>query len=800
MQPTGSPQSALTNAHTPNYVRQRKELMCQYCMNVYSRAEHLVRHERSAHTKERPFQCSLCDKDFSRRDSLLRHLRKMHKDVALKFQNSLLSRKGAADLPSSPKKDAEDETSASASRSNQQMDIRTILRDERDSLPDAEVDMPDIIPPVPPRLSSNDLWDPGNASSSQPWWLQHDLNLEAFDTSLFDFSNIDERWFQPLNSHSNAIPVDGTDTLQSQSPTTQSEHLADDRVQKAWFTHVAEVDDAQNMENTHSERLLETSNSFELGNSFRAKACQRLTTQQNADPLPSIGLLNVSLRTYFTKFAPLFPIIHSHTFRPSRENSFLLLIMCSIGSLLNGDDAASHGIKMFERFNKALLASWETTLLSSPKEAISMIQAAFLGQVFGLLSGNPKHLAVVEAFHGTIVAWARRCNMFRYEHKDLGSLELSEGKLDEAWVSWARSESTLRTVLGLYIIDSHLATVFHHDPLLRHDGIEIHGAADDKVFNSATAFEWRNIMFQNIQSQTPLYRCLHINQPDHAPLQPPEEELPFKRSRFTGYFVLQSISARVSELQRRDQLQYGSRRFQELSDTLLCWYSTFERDHYSQRDQIVDDLDLLVLWYTTFMNLLTNFDKLERALGREGPNTPSVKDDIAYAIAWAASTSADRCILHAQAIQQILIEMRLSTEPAIHTAHCGFLAGIASYSAMHFRRPRMRVCLGSTYPPSTSHSPSEFPEFNVRGRFTREHLDSVAPILFQNAIGEQLLRTVDEPRMEYHVGSDIFRQCVDALQRMGHCGHARKYADTLMALIHVEIEKWMLDGSFQNSD
>jgi hypothetical protein len=33
------------------------------------------------------------------------------------------------------------------------------------------------------------------------------------------------------------------------------------------------------------------------------------------------------------------------------------------------------------------LIQWETALLSNPKEAISLIQAAFLGQVFGLLSG-----------------------------------------------------------------------------------------------------------------------------------------------------------------------------------------------------------------------------------------------------------------------------------------------------------------------------------------------------------------------------------------------------------------------------
>lgn len=75
--------------------------------------------------------------------------------------------------------------------------------------------------------------------------------------------------------------------------------------------------------------------------------------------------------------------------------------------------------------------------------------------------------------------------------------------------------------------------------------------------------------------------------------------------------------------------------------------------------------------------------------------------------------------------------------------------------------------------------------------FTAEHLASSALVLFNNEMGEQLLRTVSEPRQVYHVGADVFHQCVDGLQRMGHCGNASKYGATLTALIHSELEKWM---------
>jgi len=114
-----------------------------------------------------------------------------------------------------------------------------------------------------------------------------------------------------------------------------------------------------------------------------------------------------------------------------------------------------------------------------------------------------------------------------------------------------------------------------------------------------------------------------------------------------------------------------------------------------------------------------------------------------------------------------------------------FQAGIAAYSAMHFRRVSMPL---SPLPRAVS----DFPEFNLHGSFSEEHLASKAAILFQNRIGEQLMRTIGSPREVYHVGADIFRQCLDILQRVGHCGNARLYAGTLLAIIKPEIERWML--------
>lgn len=78
-------------------------------------------------------------------------------------------------------------------------------------------------------------------------------------------------------------------------------------------------------------------------------------------------------------------------------------MMSAIGSLLFGNEITMYGAKIFERFNKAVLATvreikltlkhqlifaqWENTLLHNPGEAPALVQAAVYSEIFALLSG-----------------------------------------------------------------------------------------------------------------------------------------------------------------------------------------------------------------------------------------------------------------------------------------------------------------------------------------------------------------------------------------------------------------------------
>ena len=107
---------------------------------------------------------------------------------------------------------------------------------------------------------------------------------------------------------------------------------------------------------------------------YRAGLSNRLRPQLHDSALPSteflvcklcmpcvitlILLQNLCIKLYFAKFHPIFPIVHSASFRPSSENALLLLSICSLGALFVGSgSAATRGRAIFMKLNKTILAS-----------------------------------------------------------------------------------------------------------------------------------------------------------------------------------------------------------------------------------------------------------------------------------------------------------------------------------------------------------------------------------------------------------------------------------------------------------
>ena len=428
-------------------------------------------------------------------------------------------------------------------------------------------------------------------------------------------------------------------------------------LQEFWYTHL------ENNEPAVSGYVTPVPRQKEVDDNYRQTLHRRLQIRSHDQTLPSADFLNLCIRSYFKTFHPLFPIVHAPTFRPTKTNSVLLLSICSIGSLLTGHpNAVQRGIQLFERLNKAILDHWEQLMRGGPEVMLATTQAALLGQTFGLLSGQSKHLALVDAFHGTVISWARRAKLFQTEH----SPPFDQQDLDSRWRSWVRAEEKIRVALGLRIHDAELANLLHHETLLPSVSRVSH-AGSDALFFASSPQEWLSL-YKGITAQPATPSSDGFSSFDLAEalcqrlISIPEDCL------FTLYAALEDISSAIVEARVNDSL--NERFTDKVEQCLLLFYrrhlheSTFEPLRVGGR----------VLWHYLFILLHADLNLLERSIGRDGAHLEP--PELARIDQWASSSSAKRCVAHAILIHKSLEHFPLTSEPAIHIPRIMFASAV----------------------------------------------------------------------------------------------------------------------------
>ncbi|KAH6700582.1 fungal-specific transcription factor domain-containing protein [Leptodontidium sp. MPI-SDFR-AT-0119] len=788
-------QRSRSNFQNSNGTAIKPSRTCRFCFKNFSKAEHLSRHERS-HTKERPYQCSDCGKSYTRHDTLLRH-RKSHDIIASEpettSENHELASPSRADHAVAPLLelqamtdrpiDGQDEPISShvyhgnSGDRSEESQMNQCHHNEETSptgnSPGADVDLLPLglLDPAPEQFSNNgqsntlpflpdmEFWNLQNESFPS-WHIGDDFDIEAFNASLLSPAAADQSvWYgQTSTSQANGLLTPQIGTRNWAAPSMND-------IQGLWVTKADYYSwkDANNASySVAPTRPITPSTVSPSGNTvderYRSELSQRLCPRWKEDPLPPTEFLNLALQLFFTKFNPIFPILHGPTFRPSNENSLLLLSICSIGSLFMGSSAATvQGSKIFERLNKVILASWDNIITRKASERISLVQASILGQTFAYLSGNPKYMATVEAFHGTVIAFARRCGMFKGIQCNIQLGAESPQEIEDAWNAWARSEEVTRTALGLYVHDAQLATTFHHDPVFRHNAIQVCVAANNDLFSAPSAAQWANLLRSSTPEQTKLSSHIHLNQDEHSCSIPLFKELACKNSNFSCYVLLQGIGAAVQESSGAGQMtQTDAKRYQ---DALMCWYHAYGKAKSAQES---DPLCQMILWHEIFMSILVDFNELERAVGRDG--TSECAASLKYVGQWSSSVEAKRCVVHALLIYRQVGGLRIDSEPAIHVPRSVFLAAIAWYCYIQFDQAGCGL-------------PQTF----------GESLDITESMVF-GANPLQLLFEASGFKIEKPKLTEIspLRGLTDMLHRIGHWGISRRFARILGLLLYGE--------------
>jgi hypothetical protein len=222
-------------------------------------------------------------------------------------------------------------------------------------------------------LQAGDAWR--NQPSSPPalWDYLPDREWETLLTG--DDFDLDAVNLSLLYATSDFVPAaDTMPGLDAAPPPSQPSSIDNEyakgravKVQKKWHTFSEMSSSGQMTPDLPHEGTF-------IDESCRKRLSERLQQRVQHGILPStpflvgsplwalmkmlIGHQDLCIQAYFSKFHPLFPVVHMPTFRPGTQNSVLLLSICSAGSLFVGSPRAiTHGISMFERLNKAILAS-----------------------------------------------------------------------------------------------------------------------------------------------------------------------------------------------------------------------------------------------------------------------------------------------------------------------------------------------------------------------------------------------------------------------------------------------------------
>ncbi|KAL4911124.1 hypothetical protein BDW74DRAFT_172578 [Aspergillus multicolor] len=676
-------------------------------------------------------------------------------------------------------------------------------------------------------------YGPDNQLPSSSWFADANFNLDAFNTAIMSAA-----YCYPQTSSSEELAGWaehlGASLSQGQgSPLPQSEQQprqqsVEELVQRNWFTLVGEFDfDPISPSDAHVP--------LHVDEPYREHLAAVLQNRLPSSPLPSTDFLNLCIQMYFTRFHPVFPVLHAPSFRPSANRSLLLLSISSLGSLFLGSThAVSQGKKIFKTLNKAVLSTWERYVAAGSADTVSMVQAALLGQTYGILSKDVNDLLIAQTFHGTMIAWARRFNLFQARcASDAVTPELIASDPEKAWKTWIHAEERTRIAAGLHLHDVELAEISQTDTFLRNFPAPV---STDILWSAPTAQVWA-ASFSSSVSRTPSSSSSPARATTHSAPRP-TPAIPLKKDPFHTYLELQGLAARII---RDTQSQTQSPRPaahvltpQQQEDhtvSLIHFHQSTLTPTLNQRRSLQnpthqDPYFLRILWHSLFISLFTNFNRLELAIGREGPHHALQDGHREYVREWAgaASTPASvfanttshgaRAVLHASCILRALEATPLRVEPPIHVPRVLFRAALVCFcyardggSSSHGNgngngngngchlRPRQ-----GANSDINAHREAQLPGFPELDVLARDgglgpsldiHIHMVGSRgSVSHGQGHQNPSCPPQQRWaapSRESAAVTFRGLVDVLQRVGHWGVSRSYA-AVLGLLFPELE------------
>ncbi|KAM3461258.1 hypothetical protein NHJ6243_005182 [Beauveria neobassiana] len=521
-----------------------RKFICEHpgCDKIYSRAEHLQRHQLNHNPKD-IFRCDVgdCDQKFVRLDLLARH-KKRH-TASYTPRNRIPSFDTSVDRSSTldlVPREQNANAAAIASRpsyghrshlhSGGPHDAAILLTPDSNTEP-TPTTLGHVLHGRPSHQST--VWSTPMDEQSQPPMMRHRNSFYASDpTSLPETADL-------IPFHAASYPPDSHMSqgnfaawLFDPQPTYGDFNVSNlpflDGGLESTFNNTIQYDyESLNSLSPvaptpprHSEapdewiaevRRKEILQWFQIFRKKQPRYNSLMTTlaQESGGDLPALNseMLRDCLKEFWDSLSPRLPIVHQHTFSASRCSIFLLLVMIALGaaSLRNRDETGQKS--EYGAFADVIIHSvrWEilTSDDSAPPANLWVAQALLLVEFHEKLYSSRRFHERAHIYHSSFLTLLRRGSPLiglsgsesPAEQESLIERGASGMPLDSHtwWTRWAETESMHRVVFAAFMLDIIHAAIFGHAADMAPHEIRLPLPCDDNLWAANSPDEVRQL-------------------------------------------------------------------------------------------------------------------------------------------------------------------------------------------------------------------------------------------------------------------------------------------------------------------
>ncbi|WQF79410.1 hypothetical protein CDEST_04424 [Colletotrichum destructivum] len=526
----------------PNYKRASRKgaprrFVCNHpgCEKLYSRAEHLQRHQLNHDPKE-IFVCDVpgCDQKFVRADLLSRHQKRhsstyIPRNRAPSFSTSVASAAAvssptSAGLPRStypqpsssggphdaailltPGSDATPTpTTAATNPSLTQQAARLGQPSTWPSIDDMAADMmrpkPNFyvreqvsLPEAPPLMPSY------TSVSFQP---DEALSRENFAMWLFD----PQASFSEFNGVAN-IPFleGGLESTFNNNIHYDYESLTSRSQLDPTPPRQVEVSDELISEHRRQEVL----RWLQVFRQKQPKYEPRIVSlvQESGGDLPALNLdmMRDCLQEYWKNISPRLPIVHQPTFSSNRCPILLLMVMIALGAASLSSRDSTGNLEQYGGFADVVISSirWEilTADEASPPVGLYVAQSLLLLEFYEKMFSSRRMHERAHIYHSATLTLLRRGSPLigragSESPPEEAAPTVNDGSSSDSrtwWIRWAESESMHRVVFAAFMMDIIHALTFGHSADMAPHEIRLPLPCDDGLWTAATPDVFRQL-------------------------------------------------------------------------------------------------------------------------------------------------------------------------------------------------------------------------------------------------------------------------------------------------------------------